>query len=88
MDWLEEELKRALAREEPPAGFEARVRRRMVRAFPRWVAAAAAVMALLGGTEAYRWHCGQLAKRQVMLAMRIAGSKLNRVQSHFRGDMQ
>ena len=29
----------------------------------------------------YRWHQGQVAKEQVMLAMRIAGGKLNRVQA-------
>jgi hypothetical protein len=80
MDWLEQELKQALARQEPDPGFESRVRRRQVRVMPRWVAIAATVVVGIGGTEAWRWHRGQVAKEQVMTAMRIAGDRLNRVQ--------
>jgi hypothetical protein len=86
MDWLEEELKRALAREEPPSGFEFRVWRRLRRKIPWWLAAAAALTLLAGGTEAWHWRRGQVASRQVMLAMRIAGGKLNLVQMRLRGD--
>jgi hypothetical protein len=80
MDWLEQELKEALARKEPDPGFESRVRRRQVRVMPRWVAIAATLVIGVGGAEGYRWHRGQLAKEQVMTAMRIAGDRLNRVQ--------
>jgi hypothetical protein len=91
MDWLEEELKQALARKEPAADFDARVRGRLVTAMPwtiprvaaRWVAAAAAVVMIAGGGAIYRrQQQGEQAKEQIMLAMRIAGSKLNRVQAH------
>jgi uridylate kinase len=83
MDWLEQELKQALARKEPAPDFDARVRRRAVRTIPRWMAAAAAVVVIAGGGAVYRRHQqGEEAKEQVMLAMRIAGSKLNRVQAH------
>jgi len=84
MDWLEQELAEALARKEPSAGFDGRVRARLQRR-PRWLAAAAAVLVMAGSGEAWRWHQGQIAKEQVMTAMRIAGSKLNRVQMHLKG---
>ena len=35
MDWLEQELKQALARKEPAPDFDAQVRRRLVRTVPR-----------------------------------------------------
>jgi len=82
MDWLEQELKQALARKEPAPDFDARVRRRLVRPMPRWLAAAAALIVIAGGGALYRRHQGEQAKDQVMLAMRLAGSKLNRVQAH------
>jgi hypothetical protein len=87
MDWLEEELKRALARQEPAPGFAARVASRRSAAVvpvPRWLAVAASVIVLAGGGVGYRWHQGIQAKEQVMTAVRIAGSKLNQVQSHVR----
>lgn len=87
MDWLEEELKRALRREEPPDGFEFRVWQRLKRMFPGWLAAAAAALLLLagGGAQAWRVHRGREASKQVMLAMRLAGGKLNLVQIRLRG---
>jgi hypothetical protein len=93
MDWLEQELKQALSRKEPSEGFDARLnaaaRRRKVTPMPRrWLAAAAAVIVLAGAGEGYRWHEGQVAKEQVMLAMRIAGGKLNRVQMQIAGERQ
>jgi len=89
MDWLEQELKQALVRKEPDPGFEERVRRRQVRVMPRWLAIAAMLVIGIGAGEAYRWHQGQVAKEQVMTAMRIAGGQLNRVQVQLvRGSRQ
>jgi hypothetical protein len=94
MDWLEDELKQALGRKQPPADFEARVTalagRRSglqfsVLAMPRWLATAAAVLAITGAGVGYRYHEGHVAKEQVMLAMRITGSKLNRIQVQMKG---
>jgi len=89
MDWLEDELKLALGRKEPSPGFDARViaaagRRPRLLLMPRWLAAAAAVLVITGGGAGYRYHQGQTAKNQVMLAMRLAGSKLNRVQERMK----
>jgi hypothetical protein len=89
MDWLEQELTQALARKEPDPGFESRVRRRQVHVMPRWVGIAAALVVGIGAGEGYRWHRGQVAKEQVMMAMRIAGDRLNRVQTQLvRGTRQ
>ena len=91
MDWLEQELKQALARKEPAAGFDGRVRAR-IHGRPLWMinrlAIAATILVTIGGGEAWRQHRGQLAKEQVMTAMRIAGSKLNRVQMQLKGTEQ
>ena len=87
MDWLEQELTHALARKEPAAGLDGRVRARMHRG-PRWLAIAVTILVMAGASEAWRQHQGQLAKEQVMTAMRIAGSKLNRVQMHLKGTEQ
>lgn len=81
MDWLEEELKQALARKEPDPGFDARLRRRQAPAMPRWIGIAATLVIGIAAGEGYRWHQGQVAKDQVMTAMRIAGDRLNKVQS-------
>jgi hypothetical protein len=94
MDWLEDELKQALARKQPSPKFEARVTaaagrrsalRRPVLRMPRWLAAAAAVLVITGAGAGFRYHRGQVAKGQVMLAMRITGSKLNRIQVQMKG---
>ena len=87
MDWLEQELTQALARKEPSAGFDARVRARLHRR-PQWLAIAATILVMIGGGEAWRQHQGQVAKEQVMTALRIAGSKLNRVQVQMKGTEQ
>ena len=79
MDWLEQELTQALARKEPAPGFDSRVCARLHRR-PQWLAVAATILVMIGGGEAWRQHQGQVAKEQVMTALRIAGSKLNRVQ--------
>ena len=109
MDWLEQELKQALARKEPDPGFESRVQRRQVRTMPRtmprmmprmmprimprtmprWVGIAAMLVIGIAAGEGYRRHQGQIAKEQVMTAMRIAGDRLNRVQTQLnRGTRQ
>jgi uridylate kinase len=87
MDWLEQELAHALARQEPAAGFDGRVHARLHRR-PRWLALAATILVMIGAGEAWRQYQGQLAKEQVMTAMRIAGSKLNRVQMQLKGTEQ
>ena len=90
MDWLEKELKDALARKEPASGFDARVQAAVRRkpawfVAPRWMAAAAALVVIVGAGEAYRWRRGQQAKDKVMLAMRITGSTLSRAQMQVKG---
>jgi hypothetical protein len=88
MDRLEESLKSALARKEPPPGFAGRVAARAAagpaaRSYvPRWAAAAAVVVAMVGGGLAYRQHQGEMAKEQVMTAMKITAVKLHRIQAH------
>ena len=51
---------------------------------PRWLAAAAAVLVITCAGAGYRHHQGQVAKEQVMLAMRLAGSRLNRIQMQMK----
>ena len=86
MDWLEEELKRALAPGEPPPGFAARVlaaaRPKRLVEMRRWLAAAAALVLISGSGLAWRHHRGMVAKERVMLAMRITAGTLNRIQAH------
>jgi len=83
MDELEDRLRRAFEREEPPAGFAERViaRTRAARTPPRWLAAAAAALVLTAAGYAYRWHEGQRAKREVLLALRITSAKLTHIQA-------
>jgi hypothetical protein len=87
MDWLEQELTQALARKELAPGFDGRVRARLHRR-PQWLAIAATILVMIGGGQAWRQHQGQVAKEQVMTALRIAGSKLNRVQAQVKGTEQ
>jgi hypothetical protein len=91
MDWLEQELKNALSRKEPPPDFAGRVLARVNRRAPspvwrhsRWLAAAAALLVITGGAAAYREHQGLVAKEQVMLAFRIAAVKVNHIQAHIQ----
>jgi len=87
MDWLEQELKQALARKEPSAGFAERVSRTAKRsrfALARWVAAAAVLIVVMGGSLAWREHEGRVAKEQVMTAMRLTSAKLKHIQGHVR----
>jgi hypothetical protein len=82
---FEDELRSALRRQYPPAGFAHRV---LARARPKgatrhrsWVAAAiaAGLLLSLGGFE-YRQYEGRKAKRELLLALEIAGSKLSIAQ--------
>lgn len=90
MSRLEDELREALRRREPPAGFAERVlgrararatgRRRPPLLQWRWLAAAAALVVLAAGLhlmeERRRRQEGERAKEQVMLALRLTGAKL------------
>ena len=102
---FEDELKRALARQEPSANFTARVltkavtqgsspERRSIANFAgrpflfsglslRFASLAALVLLLLGGF-AYQRHVqiekGEAAKKQLLVAMHIAGAQLRQAQ--------
>jgi type VI protein secretion system component VasF len=84
MDWLDDELKSAFERQEPPPDFAARTiaRARQGRglALPRWAAAAAAVLVLAAVGYGYRWRQGEAARQEVLLAFRIAATKMNHIQ--------
>ena len=92
---LENDLKRALRRESPPAGFARRVMERIERIEPErkrpvwWRAAAASVAlaAVLGGYATHRvveQRRGEAAKEQVLEAMRIASEKVRYAQEEAR----
>ena len=85
MNPFEEELRQALRREDPPAGFA----RRVIARTPdrgwsrqnRWVAAAvAACVMLTAGAVEYRQYEGRKAKQELLVAISIAGAKLNVAQ--------
>jgi hypothetical protein len=88
---FEDELRSALRRHEPSPGFTDRVMARVAAApvrrparasqpWVRWVAGIAAALLLAAGGLEYRHYQGERAKDQVLLAVRIAGSKLNKAQ--------
>jgi hypothetical protein len=88
MSEFEEELRSALRRQEPPGGFADRVMARTrpkPKSTPRranWVAAAMAACLLLGlGGFEYRQYEGRKARRELVLALEIAGSKLSMAQA-------
>jgi hypothetical protein len=82
MDWLEEELRRALAREMPARDFTVPRRR---PAWRGWAAAAAAGLVLSTGIGVgYRQYRGHQAKRQLMLALDIAAAKTSRIRTELR----
>lgn len=97
MDQMDDRLRQALRRVEPPEGFADRVRvrvdedvsqKRPTFALARWAIAATLVMAVALGTwyraeqqrEVLRRAQGEEAKRQVLIGLRIAGSKLHAVE--------
>ena len=94
MDDLEQQIRDALARKDPPANFEARVLAAIHAkpAGPWWrisfarLASAAAVLAMLMTGIAWRHervveerHAGEAAKARLELALKIASGKLNRI---------
>jgi hypothetical protein len=98
---MHDELRRAVRRVEPPAGFADRVLRAakaepvspkpavapkaLWRAKAGWAVAATLMIATLGGgvwyrAEERRKQEGEEAKRQVLLSLNIAGSKLRSIE--------
>ena len=90
---FEDELRSALRRREPSPDFTARVLARVAAAPPpqavqpwarrplvRWVAGIAATFIMAAGAFEYREYRGEQAKTQVLQAMRITASKLNKAQ--------
>jgi hypothetical protein len=89
---FDDELKSALRRSEPSPDFTERVLARVAaaparrtsqpanRPWLRWMAPLAAALLLAVGGLEYRHYQGERAKSQVLLAVRIAGGKLNRAQ--------
>jgi hypothetical protein len=87
---FEDELRSALRRRDPSPDFTQRVlarvsaqpirreRQPFSQPWARWAAAIAAVLILAVGGLEYRHYQGERAKDQVLLAVRIAGSKLNK----------
>jgi len=86
---MHDELRRALRRVEPPAGFTDRVLRTALApprtsAISKWAVAATLVATVSGGVwyraEERRKQNGEDAKRQVLLSLSIAGSKLRSIE--------
>jgi anti-sigma-K factor RskA len=90
MNRFERDLKESLKRREPPPGFAERV---LAHTFAtekpgfwgwRWVAVAAMVLLVIGGValvrEQRRRAEDELRKQQLIVALQITSSKLNRVQ--------
>ncbi|HMD71208.1 MAG TPA: hypothetical protein VKF41_07685 [Bryobacteraceae bacterium] len=93
---LEEELRKALRREEPPAGFAERVLARAAAQaeeparrwwrFPRMrlaTLAACAVLLVAAGAGYRQWQ-GETAKQKTLLALGIAGGELHATQIRVR----
>jgi len=91
MSQFERDLRESLSRRDPPGDLAAKVLARTREPesrsiFPwRWLAAAALVVLTIGGTmfmrEQQRQAESQNAKEQLMVALRITGSKLVEVQA-------
>lgn len=95
MDSFEELLKGALERKQPSAGFTERVvertrgqepqRPRRRFALPYWFAPALAALLVLAATLGYQRYRerreGERATRQLVVALRLTGAKLEQVRS-------
>lgn len=94
MDEFEQQLRRAMAREEPPAWFEAKVMAAVARNQQvkrpwwslRWATAGTAAALILVCGIAYRQdqmaeqRSGEEAKAKLELALRITSSKLRHIE--------
>ena len=97
MQEFEEQLREALARQDPPAGFSERVIAAATAesesdpgaGWPAWVAAAGIVIMLAAGLIGDRGRQeraqGEQAKREVLLALRLSGAALGEVEERLRG---
>jgi anti-sigma-K factor RskA len=93
---LDDELRNALRREEPPAGFAERVLARAAAqarepARPWWrlagmrvASVAACAVLLVAAGVGYRQWQGETAKHKALLALGIAGGDLHAAQIHVR----
>lgn len=83
MNQFEDELRQALRRKQPPAGFVQKVlaKTRGPGKLRHWLAIGlAASLAFIGAFELYRYEQGMHAKQQLMLALEITSNKLNAAQ--------
>ena len=90
MNQCERDLHESLRRREPPADFAARVLARTSEPrlpgifFWRWLAVAAAVVLVIGGSmriQEQRRAESEKAKEHLMIAFRITGSKVRDIQA-------
>jgi hypothetical protein len=99
MSRFERDLRESLRRRQPPAGFaeqviaRARAReRRSMLTLRRWVAIAAVLLLMAGGIALVREQRRQAQaahnKQQLIVALQIASSKLNRVQGRLSAIQQ
>lgn len=98
---IDNDLKRALRRESPAAGFAGRVLSRInvddrrsrlsrqagvpVRHWWRAAAASVTLAVLLGGYTTYQHRKGERAKEELLRAMSIASEKVKYAQQEARG---
>lgn len=94
MNHFDDELRRALARVEPPAGFADRVMDRIPRTrratwLPRsWMAAAAAGLIAVIGAGSWEYHrareqraTAEQAKAELIFALKVTSAKLQATRS-------
>ncbi len=99
MTAFEEELRKAMAKREPPAGFTERVLAKtegrsgkaqswLSRIFGWRLAPVFALVLILSAGITYQRHehtvRGEKAKQELLVALRIAGSKLHDVRVHIQ----
>jgi hypothetical protein len=95
-DHLDQQLRDAFRRVEPPPDLAARILRRVEprrpRRLPRWLAAAAAVLAVAGGSIGFlRWQESRVrareaerVRRQLVLTLEITSRTLSRTEQRLR----
>jgi hypothetical protein len=98
MNQFERDLRESLSRRDPPGDFAAKVlartRETEVRSIFswRWLAVAALVLVMIGGTlfiqEQQRQVENERAKQQLLVALRITGTKVKEVQDHLNAIQQ